>query len=131
MSFHCSGSGYFTSELYNAPSVPFVYPQVVWKATTAVGVAQAAVGSGSSRQIFIVARYRPRGNVLRIFKENVGNKRASGTVPTTANPSLISIQSTTLLPPTARPSLTSAGVHVILYKCRISFSRGLKTSAQF
>lgn len=110
MSFHCLGLAYLTSELFNTPSVPVVYPQVVWKATTAVGVAQAAVGSGSSKQIFIVARYRPRGNVLRIFKENVGNKRASGTVPTTTDLSLISIQSTTLLAPTARPSLTSVGV---------------------
>lgn len=78
-----------------------------------MGVAQAALGSGPSKQIFIVARYRPRGNVLRRFKENVGNKRARGTVPTTADLSLISKQSTTLttlLPPTARPSLTSAGV---------------------
>lgn len=81
----------------------------MWKATTAVGVAQAAVGSGSSKQIFIVARYRPRGNFLRIFKENVGNKRASGTVPTTAVPSPIRMQSTTLLPPTPLPSLTSVG----------------------
>lgn len=78
-----------------------------------MGVAQAALGSGPSKQIFIVARYRPRGNVLRRFKENVGNKQARGTVPTTADLSLISKQSTTLttlLPPTARPSLTSAGV---------------------
>lgn len=78
-----------------------------------MGVAQAALGSGPSKQIFIVARYRPRGNVLRRFKENVGNKRARRTVPTTADLSLISKQSTTLttlLPPTARPSLTSAGV---------------------
>lgn len=75
-----------------------------------MGVAQAALGSGPSKQIFIVARYRPRGNVLRRFKENVGNKRARRTVPTTVDLSLISKQSTTLLPPTARPSLTSAGV---------------------
>lgn len=77
-------------------------------------MAQAAVGSGFSKQIFIVARYRPRGNFLRIFKENVGNKRASGPV-TTTNPSPISRQSTTLLPPTALPSLTSTGVLCFLY----------------
>ena len=75
-----------------------------------MGVAQAAIGSGFSKQIFIVARYRPRGNVLRIFIENVGNKRAGGTVPETAVPSPVSMQTTTLLPPTALPSLTSAGV---------------------
>ena len=99
---------YFTSKHFSTPSVSSVYPQVTWKATTTLGVAKATVGSGSSKQIFIVARYRPRGNVLRNFEENVGNKRASGTVPTTADPSLV--ESTTLLPPTARPSLTSAGV---------------------
>jgi len=49
----------------------------VWKATKAVGVAQASTGSGFSKQIFIVARYRPGGNFIGMFKENVGEKRSS------------------------------------------------------
>ena len=50
--------------------------QVVWKATTAVGVAQASRGSGFSKEIFIVARYSPTGNVLRRFQKNVGVKQS-------------------------------------------------------
>nr|XP_058942718.1 ectin-like [Pocillopora verrucosa] len=52
------------------------FSQVVWKATTAVGVAQASRGSGFSKEIFIVARYSPTGNVLRRFQKNVGVKRS-------------------------------------------------------
>ncbi|XP_078363438.1 Golgi-associated plant pathogenesis-related protein 1-like [Oculina patagonica] len=51
------------------------FTQVVWKATKAVGVVQASMGSGFSKQTFIVARYRPGGNIFRMFKENVGEKR--------------------------------------------------------
>ena len=40
-----------------------------------MGVAQASIGSGFSKQIFIVARYRPGGNFIRRFKANVGEKR--------------------------------------------------------
>ena len=49
----------------------------MWKATKAVGVAQASTGSGYSKQIFIVARYRPAGNLTGKFRENVGEKRSS------------------------------------------------------
>ncbi|CAH3109232.1 unnamed protein product, partial [Pocillopora meandrina] len=52
------------------------FSQVVWKATTAVGVAQSSRGSGFSKEIFIVARYNPTGNVLRRFQKNVGVKRS-------------------------------------------------------
>lgn len=50
------------------------HPQVVWKATTSVGVAQTSTGSGQSKKIYIVARYYPAGNVNGFFSENVGNK---------------------------------------------------------
>lgn len=49
------------------------FTQVVWKGTTAVGVAQASSGSGA---IYIVARYSPRGNILGQFSQNVGNKQS-------------------------------------------------------
>lgn len=53
-----------------------LFVQVVWKATTAVGVAQSSRGLGFSKEIFIVARYSPTGNVLRRFQKNFGVKRS-------------------------------------------------------
>ncbi|KAK3747386.1 hypothetical protein QZH41_002634 [Actinostola sp. cb2023] len=49
-----SGSGHFT--------------QVVWKGSKEYGVAKATSGDGL---IFVVARYRPAGNLLSAFNDNV------------------------------------------------------------
>lgn len=65
------------NDVHNATlNVMYYFFKVVWKATTAVGVAQASRGSGFSKEIFIVARYSPTGNVLRRFQKNVGVKRS-------------------------------------------------------
>lgn len=50
------------------------FTQIVWKATTAVGVSQRSTGSGSSKLTYIVARYLPAGNVRGQFQQNVGRK---------------------------------------------------------
>lgn len=47
-------------------------PQVVWRATTAVGVALAANKSEDGWiETYIVARYSPQGNIRGRFAENV------------------------------------------------------------
>lgn len=53
------------------------FTQVVWKSTSAVGVAQVSKGSGISKQTYIVARYYPAGNIIGLFPQNVGAKQQS------------------------------------------------------
>ena len=48
---------------------------------------QASRGSGFSKEIFIVARYSPPGNVIKKFKQNVGEKRSEAFTTPSSNPS--------------------------------------------
>ena len=74
-----------------------------------MGVAQASIGSGFSKQIFIVARYRPGGNFIRRFKANVGEKQSSS-LSTVSEPTLASSLSTGAGPTATLPftALTTA-----------------------
>nr|VFU02981.1 mRNA [Oulactis sp. MM-2018] len=47
------------------------FTQVVWKATTHVGVGIAAVTSGGFTSTYVVARYTPAGNLQGAFAANV------------------------------------------------------------
>ncbi|KAL9981233.1 hypothetical protein ACROYT_G009908 [Oculina patagonica] len=48
------------------------FTQIVWKATTMVGVGIATIGGGMTPiQTYVVARYLPRGNILGQFATNV------------------------------------------------------------
>ena len=49
-----SGTGHFT--------------QVVWKGSKELGIGKAKSADG---QVFVVGRYRPAGNMMKAFKENV------------------------------------------------------------
>lgn len=62
------------------------FTQVVWKASTKVGVGIAKSTPDSSGYIytFIVARYTPAGNFRSQYLENVGNRKAGAVTPTLA-----------------------------------------------
>ena len=99
----------------------------------AVGVAQAFRGSGFSKEIFIVARYSPSGNVLRRFRKNVGEKRnqlnttpswnrSSAGGPRTTPETLVTKKVvTTIQPSVPATSLTAEGKKTIeLRKFRLN-----------
>lgn len=51
--------------------------QVVWKSTTSVGVAIATKeAEDGNTETFIVGRYLPQGNILGLFRANVGRKNS-------------------------------------------------------
>ena len=58
-----SGTGHFT--------------QVVWQQTAEIGIGQAKSDDG---KIFVVARYRPAGNFINNFQDNVKPKVRQGNV---------------------------------------------------
>ena len=66
---------------YNSPSYSDAtghFTQVVWKSTTKVGAGIATYNDGNNVATYIVARYKPAGNVIGAFEANVMARKAEG-----------------------------------------------------
>ena len=67
-----SGTGHFT--------------QVVWKESTTLGIGRAEVSEGKRKCAYIVGRYKPAGNMMGQFKENVVKGIFNASYCSTASP---------------------------------------------
>ncbi|KAL9952872.1 hypothetical protein ACROYT_G040196 [Oculina patagonica] len=98
-------------------SLPWLhFTQLVWRSSTELGV---GVASGGGRH-YVVARYKPRGNVVGRFSRNVPRLKpteppptttvapATTTAPATTGPATTIAPATTTAPATTAPATTTA-----------------------